>query len=291
MRRFFKALRKRPRALIGAGALAAILVALFLYFDKPAARTAGFYLWRFASGQAHGGQCVEIKDVCIYYETFGAGPPVLVLHSGLGSLNTMKFQIRALSASHLVIAADSRGHGRSTDSDAPFSYSLMADDMLALLDRLGIERTDIVGLSDGANIGLELAMRHPDRVNRLVAISGNYDPDGVIGLPAADLAAPGPPFGSWLFGIDAARWAALFRKDSTMWRTQPHYSLNDLARIKAPTLVISSAGDIIKREHTDQLAKAIPNSREVIIEGGTHSAAHDNPEVVNPIILQFLNQS
>ena len=288
---YFKALGMGTRAFIGVAGLAAILIALFLYFDKSAARTAGFYLWRFASGQSHGGQCAEINGVCIYYETYGAGPPVLVLHGGLGSLNTMKFQIQALAGSHFVIAADSRGHGRSTDSEAPLSYSLMADDMLALLDRLKIERADIVGWSDGAIIGLDIAMRHPERVNRLVAISGNYSPEGVIGLPAADAAPPGPPRNYGLFAPDPARWAVLYRKVTTMWRTQPNYSFDDLARIKAPTLVIAGEADLIKREHTDQLAKAIPHSREVIIAGGTHTLAHDEPEIVNPIILQFLNQT
>jgi pimeloyl-ACP methyl ester carboxylesterase len=287
----FESLAKRPRALTCVGSLAAIFLALFLFIDKSVERDVSFYIWKFASGQAHGGQCAEINGVCIYYETFGAGPPVLVLHSGLGSLNTMKFQIRALAASHFVIAADSRGHGRSTDSDAPFSYSLMADDMRALLDRLNIKRADIVGLSDGANIGLELAMHHPERVNRLVAISGNYDPEGVIGLPAADAAPPSPPRFYRIFATDPAGWTRMFRKDSAMWRTQPQYSLSDLARIKAPTLVIAGQRDAIKRKHTDQLAKAIPNSREVIIEGATHMAAHDNPEIVNPLILQFLDHA
>jgi pimeloyl-ACP methyl ester carboxylesterase len=187
MLRFFKALGRRPRALLGIFALAAVLGALFLFLDKAAERNLGFYVWRYASGQAHGGECLETNGACIHYETFGAGPPVLVLDGGLASMESMRYQIQALSGSHLVIAADSRGHGRSTDSDAPLSYSLMAGDMLALLDRLKIQRADVVGWSDGRVVGLELAMHHPERVNRLVVIGAEYDPQGInVALPDPD---------------------------------------------------------------------------------------------------------
>jgi pimeloyl-ACP methyl ester carboxylesterase len=138
-----------------------------------------FTVWRAVSSEAHGGQYANINGVRIWYETYGSGPPVLVLHGGTGSLEDMHKQIRALAATRFVVALDSRGHGRSTDSDAPLSYTLMADDMLRLLDHLNIRQTDIVGWSDGGIIGLDLAMHHPERVGRLVAIGANYDVDGL----------------------------------------------------------------------------------------------------------------
>ena len=279
---------RRLWVLLGIAALAAILVAPFFIIDRPGQRALGFYLWKITSGKAHGGQCVEINDICIYYETFGAGPPVLVLHGGLGSLNFMKYQIRALAVSHLVIAVDSRAHGQSTDSDAPLSYALMADDMLKLLDRLQIDRVDVVGWSDGAIIGLDLAMHHPERVRRLVAISANYDADGLTAVPNAHEALPSAPRRYRLFAPDPGHWPILVHKVVTMWRTQPHYTLAELQRITAPTLIIAGESDLIKRDHTDRLAKAIPNSREVIIEGGTHTTPNDNAGIVNALITQFL---
>ena len=132
--------------------------------DGPMQRWLAFYVWKFGAGKTHGGQYFNSNDVSIYYETYGAGPPVLVLHGGLGSIEGMSYQIRALAKSHFVIAADSRGHGRSTDSDAPLSYSLMSDDMSRLLDHLQIDRVDVVGWSDGGIIGLDLAIRRPERI-------------------------------------------------------------------------------------------------------------------------------
>ena len=146
----------------------------------------GFYVRKLIEGKAHGGHYASVNDVFIYYETYGAGPPVLVLHGGLGSIEGMSRQSRALAKSHLVIAADSRGHGRSTDSNVQLSYALMSDDMSKLLDHLQIDRVDVVGWSDGAIIGLDLAMRHPECIRKLVAISANYDVDGLVEMPSLD---------------------------------------------------------------------------------------------------------
>jgi pimeloyl-ACP methyl ester carboxylesterase len=187
----------------------------------------------------------------------------------------------ALATNQFVIAADSRGHGRSTDSDEPLSYGQMSDDMLKLLDLLKIDQVDVVGWSDGGIIGLDLAMRHPERVRRLVTIGANYDVDGLVDRPTTPLAIPHPPLRYRL-------WPVFYRKVVTMWQTQPHYTLNDLGHIKAPTLVVAGEFDVIKREHTDQLANAIPDSKEIIIEGGAHTALLNEPGIVDAYILGFL---
>jgi pimeloyl-ACP methyl ester carboxylesterase len=277
-------------ALITLAGLATILCTTFYAVDGPARRWGQFYIWKVLSGKAHGGQHVRVDDISIYCETFGSGPPVLVLHGGLGSIEDMSFQIRALAKSHFVIAVDSRGHGRSTDANAPLSYSRMSDDMVKVLDHLKVDRVDVVGWSDGGIIGLDLAMRHPERVRRLVAISANYNPDGLGGLPSVG-EAPRTSLRYWLVAPNPAQWPALYRKVVTMWRTQPQYTLDDLGQIKAPTLVMAGEYDLIKREHTDQLAKAIPGSRESIIAGATHSVPIEKPEIVNSEIQNFLDES
>jgi pimeloyl-ACP methyl ester carboxylesterase len=279
----------KPRAL-ALVSIAAMLGAAIYATDRPVHSRLGFYVWKFISGKAHGGQCANINNVCIYYETYGAGPPVLVLHGGLGSIEGMSYQIMALATSHFVVAADSRGHGRSTDSNVPLSYSLMSDDMLKILDRLQIHRVDVVGWSDGGIIGLDLAMRHPERIRKLVAISANYDVGGLLVSPTLATEIPRAPLSYKLFAPDPAHWPALYRRVVTMWQTEPHYTLNDLGHIRAPTLVMAGERDIIKREHTDQLAKAISGSQEVIIEGGTHAVPFEKPELVNSNILRFLDE-
>jgi pimeloyl-ACP methyl ester carboxylesterase len=245
-------------------------------------------MWKLVSGKSHGGRCANLSDVCIYYETFGAGQPVLVLHGGLGSIPQMSSQIRALAASHFVIAVDSRGHGRSTDTNGPLSYTLMSQDMIALLDTLHIARVDVVGWSDGGIIGLDLAMRHPERVRRLVAISANFTVDGLISIPGSDEGESVTP--SPQPSPSVSKGDALYRKVVQMWRTQPNYSLNDLARIEAPTLVMAGQFDLIKRSHTDQLAKSVPGAQEVIIGNATHNLVFEAPEEVNAHILRFLDE-
>ena len=247
-----------------------------------------FYVWRVFAGKAHGGHFAKINEVSIYYETYGAGRPVLVLHGGLGSHEDMRNQIRALAKSHLVIAPDSRGQGRSTDSDTPLTYSAMADDMAQLLDCLHIDRADVVGWSDGGIIGLDLAMRYPEHVRRLVAISANYDPTGIPQSPTTNGDVPRSPIRYRLFAKTPSYWPVIYRKVTVMWQTQPNYSLDDLGHINAPTLIMAGESDIIKPEHTAKLAKAIPGSQETIVKGATHSVPTDKADVVNKIILNFL---
>ena len=277
-------------ALASIAGLALVSCAIFYAMDGPVRRWGQFYLWKVFSGKAHGGQHIPIDGVSIYCETFGAGPPVLILHGGLGSMEGMSYQIRALAASHFVIAVDSRGQGRSTDANVPLSYSLMSDDMVKVLDYLNINRVDVVGWSDGGIIGLDLAMRHPERVRRLVAISANYDVDGLVGGASSVGEVPRAPLRYRLLAPDPAHWPVLYDKVVTMWQTQPHYTLSDLGHIQAPTLIMAGEHDAIKRVHTDQLANAIPGSHESIIADATHSVPADKPEIVNSKILNFLDE-
>jgi pimeloyl-ACP methyl ester carboxylesterase len=268
--------------------LAAIFCAGSYALKESVRRWDQFAIWKVFSGKAHGGQYIAVDDIKIYCETFGAGRPVLVLHGGLGSIEDMSYQIRALAASHFVIAVDSRGHGRSTDASAPLSYSRMSDDMVQVLDHLKVDQVDVVGWSDGGIIGLDLAMRHPERVRRLVAIGANFDVDGLDVIPTVET-VPRTPFLYWLLAPDPAHWPDFYRKVVTMWRTQPQYTVSDLGHIKAPTLVMAGEYDLIKREHTDQLAQAIPGSQESVIAGATHAVALEKPEIVNSKILNFLD--
>ena len=280
--------RRTAIALGTVAGLAAIAFTTIYAADGSVRRWSQFYFWKAFSGKAHGGQHISAGDASIYCETFGTGPPVLVLHGGFGHLEDMSFQIRALAKSHFVIAVDSRGHGRSTGANGPLSYSLMADDMVKVLDALKIDRTDVVGWSDGGIIGLDMAMRYPERVRRLVAISANYNPDGVGYIPSPD-EVPRVSLSYRLLSPDPSQWPALYRNVVTMWRTQPQYTLSELGQIKAPTLIMAGENDLIKREHTDQLAKAIPGSRESIIPGATHAVPFEKPDEINGIILNFLD--
>jgi len=284
--------KKTKIAMIVVVVFVGIVAAAFYAFNRWAVGIPAFYVWKAISGKAHGGQYADVNGTRIYYETYGAGRPVLVLHGDISALEHVHYQISALAASRFVIAPDSRGHGRSPDSNQPLSYHLMADDMLKLLDKLNIAETDVVGWSGGGIIGLDLAMHHPERVKRLVVFGADYDLDGMDNdkcptPPAEEYVAPIRDFYKSI-APDPSHWPVFYEKSIEMWRTQPHYSVADLGTIKAPTLIMAGEFDCIKRQHTDQLAKAVPGAREEIIKGATHVAPLFQPNVVNPHILKFL---
>jgi pimeloyl-ACP methyl ester carboxylesterase len=165
----------------------------------------------------------------------------------------------------------------------------MADDMIVLLDKLKISTVDVVGWSDGGIIGLDLAMRYPARIGRLVVIGANYDVDGLIYTPSVGGRIPRAPAFYAHNAPDPGHWPAFYRKVIELWSTQPHYSLDDLRKIKSETLVMAGAADVIKPEHTERLADDIPLGHVDIIKGGTHSVVLDKPRAVDADILRFFN--
>jgi pimeloyl-ACP methyl ester carboxylesterase len=284
--------KKRKIALIVIVLFVGVVAAAFYAFNRSMVGLPAFLVWKAVSGKAHGGQYADINGIRIYYETYGTGRPVLVVHGGIGAIELVHYQISALAATRFVIAPDSRAHGRSSDSNQPLSYHLMAEDMLKLLDKLNIAETDVVGWSDGGIVGLDLAMQHPERVKRLVVFGADYDVDGMdtdrCPIPPAEKdIAPVRDFYKHI-APDPAHWPVLYEKITEMWRTQPRYSLADLGTIKAQTLIMAGEFDCIKRQHTDQLAKAIPGANEEIIKGATHGAPLFQPDAVNAHILKFL---
>ena len=278
--------------------LAGLLVLAGLGFyalNRSASGIPAFYVWKTFSSAAHGGERAEVNGISLYYETFGErdAPPVLVLHGGTGFIESMHYQISALAPAHFVVAPDSRAHGRSTDTDAPLTYRQMADDMLALMDRLGIERADVVGWSDGGIIGLILAMENPDRVRRVVAIGANFNMAGLSSPPPEDArvldASPARDFYINM-APEPSRWPVFAAKVLEMWRTQPDYEPADLAKIAAPVLVMAGERDSIRRSHTEEMASSIPLGRLDIVEGASHFAPLEKPERVNGAILSFLSE-
>jgi len=282
--------RRVTIALAAIAACAALLGATHYAFSAGRLGKLEFYIWEVLGGKAHGGRYATVDGIRIYYETYGSGRPVLLLHGGLGSSVDMRHQIQALAATRFVIAPDSRAHGRSTGADAELSYRAMADDMAQLLDQLGLNRVDVVGWSDGGIVGLDLAMRYPGRVGRLVVMGANYDVDGLIKMPMPEAVVPPTPRFYARNAPNPAQWPLLYRKVLAMWQTQPHYNLKDLKKIEAPTLVMAGEFDAIRREHTEQLAGAIPGSKLDIIAGGSHSVLGEKPDIVNADILRFLDE-
>jgi pimeloyl-ACP methyl ester carboxylesterase len=238
-----------------------------------------------------------VNDIEMYYATYGdpANPPLLLLHGGLGNADYFVNQIPAFSEDYYVIAADSRGHGRSTMSDQQIGYSLMASDVLALMDYLGIDAANLVGWSDGGIIGLDIALNQPERLIKLVAYGANYNPSGVrtdigdsdrfnayIEMAAADYVTLSPTpdgFDAFLANI------------GNMWATEPNYSAEQLNSITVPTLILDGMEEeAIYNEHALEMAKLIPNSELVLMSGIGHFAMWDKTEEFNHIVLDYLGR-
>ena len=238
-----------------------------------------------------------VNGVRLWYAQYGvenAGTPVLLLHGGLSSSNYFGLLIPALVANgYRVIAIDSRGQGRSTRSAAPFSYHLMASDVLGVLDQLKVARVDLVGWSDGAIIGLDLAMTRPDRLSRLFAFGVNADASALI--PGFDTK---PAFAAYLKrdAEDYRRWSptpdqfdALLAQIGAMWASEPRYTRADLAKIAIPvTIADGQYEEAIKPEHDTYMAAAIPNANLVILPNVSHFAMVQNPAEFNDAVAAFL---
>jgi len=242
------------------------------------------------------GQYVETNDIKMYYEIHGKGDPLLLLHGGLGSIEYESNQISAFKLNFQVIAPENRGHARTTDSKQPITYELMASDIVKLLDHLNLDSVNVVGFSDGAIIGLHLAISYPHKVKKLVAVAANFKTDGMEENWIAEL-INFTPENIWPSLIEHYKklapepdhWPIFFKKVKTMWLSSPNFSTDMLANINAQTLVLVGDRDgFIRLDHTIQLFQSIPNSQLCVIPGATHMVSMEKPELLNKIVMDFL---
>ena len=233
-----------------------------------------------------------VNGIKIWYASFGRGEPVLLIHGGLANSNYWGHQVRALLKHYRVVVMDSRGHGRSSRNEQPYGYDLMASDVLALMDHLGIKKAAIVGWSDGAIIGLDIAMHHPERVSRLFAFAANSDPSGVADIAKSDV------FNAYIerageeykrLSPTPTEYKSFVEQITKMWETQPNWTEADLAAIKVPTWIVDADHDeAIKRENTEFMAAHIPNAGLLIQPNVSHFSFMQDPEQFTNDVLHFL---
>ena len=235
----------------------------------------------------------KVNGINLYYATIGHGSPVVLLHGGLANSNYWGEQVNALAPHHMVILMDSRGHGRSTRDARAYGYDLMADDVVGLLDTLHVARADVVGWSDGAILGLDLALRHPDRVGRIFAFAANTTTAGV-----QDGVEKNPTFARYItrasqeyaqLSPTPKDYDALVAQISKMWETEPNWSDAQLRSIKAPVWVVDGDHDeAIRRAHTEYIAATIPGAGLLILPNTSHFAFLQDPTLFNAALLNFL---
>ena len=236
---------------------------------------------------------VDHDGARIWYASYGSGSPVILLHGGLGHSGNWGFQVPALAGrGYRVLLIDSRGHGRSTRDERPFSYALMASDVLAVMGALALEKASLVGWSDGATTALTLAMRTPARVAGVFFFASNMDPNGINQIASS-------PILNRCFSRHAKDYAQLSATPDRfkefvgavelMMNTQPNHSAQELATIRVPVAIVRSAHDeFIKREHAEYLARTIPNAELIVLNSVSHFAPLQRPEQFNTAMLAFI---
>lgn len=231
-------------------------------------------------------QYLKLKDLDLYYEVYGEGEPLVLLHGNSGSIKDYYQQIPVLSKQYKVIAIDTRGHGKSKDSSRKdFTYKMFADDVKAVADHMKIDKINIVGWSDGGNTGLEFALKYPNRLNKLVAIGANAFPEGVEKRLMDH-------FTNQMTQLNQLNLPEMFneRRVLKIMLTEPHISKNDLNTIKNPVLIIAGDKDVIKPDHTEFLSKQIPNAELKIYKDTSHMVPYEKPDELNTDILSFLEK-
>ncbi len=268
---------------------ATLLIALLTFATGPSAAEPAADI-PYGSNAATG-QYVEVNDFRMYYESYGNGDPVLVIHGNGETLASMHFQIAHFSAHQRVIAADSRGHGKSGLGTDHLSYLQMMEDYNALLEQLQLTNVNVIGWSDGGILGLLLAIHHPDKVGKLAIMGANLRPDETAVNPwTAPLLAPvSAMIDEKIRSGDTSQDWRRSRQLMDLLMTQPDILVGDLGRIRAPVLVMAGDRDIIRNEHTLEIFDHLPQAHLAILPGQTHWAPMTDPDGFNALVGKFFD--
>jgi pimeloyl-ACP methyl ester carboxylesterase len=232
------------------------------------------------------GKTFTHDGIKLYYEVYGVGEPLLLVHGNGGSIADFKAQIDYFRKGYKVIAMDSRDQGRSGDSPDNITYEKMTDDLAALLDHLNTGPVNVLGWSDGAIEVLLLGIRHPAKVKKIAAMAANLNPSDQAIYPEVIAG-----FKSWLDSMPpAARETPEGKhelKVAEIAFDEPHIEANALEAIIAPTLVLASDHDVVRDEHTLEIYHHLPNSQLCIFPDATHMIPYDDPPRFNAAVDRF----
>jgi len=234
------------------------------------------------------GQYINIRGFNMYYETYGKGAPVLMIHGNGGSISSFLYQINYFSQNYRVIVADSRAQGKSMDTGDSLSYEMMADDLNELLNKLHLASCYVIGWSDGGINGLLLAIRHPDKVKELAITGANLWPDST---------ALNKSFFSWLIPytdtLKKMKQTPKVKNDfkvANIMVDQPHITIKQLNNITCPTLVMGGDHDIILPQHTILIAESIPGSYLWILPNSGHATLITYKDQFNETVMNFFRE-
>jgi pimeloyl-ACP methyl ester carboxylesterase len=240
---------------------------------------------------------IDAHGVPTYYEIEGTGEPLLLLHGGLCPIETFSELRSHLTPHFRVYFPERRAHGRTPDVPGPVTYDLMAQDTIAFMEAVGLDSAHLVGWSDGAMVGLLVAMRRPELVQRLVLIGQNLNPDGLrpeirAMLQQETMPDMLPPMLRDLYAAlspdGPEHWDTVVDKFWQLYRVEPDLPLSELEKVQAPTLVIMAEHDIPTVEHAREMQRALPDGRLEVVPDASHGLPMERPEVVSRLVLDFL---
>ncbi|MFH8449575.1 alpha/beta fold hydrolase [Streptomyces fungicidicus] len=243
------------------------------------------------------GDYADLPGVRTWYETDGSGDPLVLLHGGFCTNDTWGAQRSDLAAAYRLFLPERRAHGHTPDVEGPLSYSDMADDTAAFLETVVGGPAHLLGWSDGGIVALITALARPDLVRKVVAIGANYRPPSESCVEPESLDALTPDGGELAFFRElyepvtpdgADHWPVAAGKIIEMLRTQPTLTTGDLARVRAPTLVLVGDDDMVTLEHTVALYRALPDARLAVVPGASHMVPLEQPDLVNRLVLEHL---
>ncbi len=232
----------------------------------------------------------EFNGNRFYYEIYGSGAPLLLIHGNGGSIVNFTGQIGVLARHYKVIAMDSRGQGKSNLGTNSLTYEQMAEDSNALLDHLKLDHVKVLGWSDGGIIGLLLTIHHPEKVGMLAVMGANVEPDGAYQWALDGVARIRTRITGELAHSDNPKQLGLQLQLLNLLGNEPHIPLSELAQIQIPTLVMAGDRDVIRDEHTLTMFHALPKSQLAIFPGATHMIPEHDPERFNRTVLDFFDK-
>lgn len=230
-------------------------------------------------------QCQASHGAILVYDVMGQGAPVVLLHGNSQDSSYFEQQFDVLSQSYQLIALDTRAHGRSSRGTAPLDFYLFADDVIAVLDDLGIEKAHLLGFSDGGNIALHTVLKYPERILSVISDGANLFPAGLT-QPTQDHHKE-----KYAMLCQKAKEDPSFDQTCEVYGLMVHHpnlTFEDLHAIHTPTLVLAGEHDVILTEHTQAIAEAIDGAELYIVKDGDHYIAAKMPEVFNALVLDFL---
>lgn len=230
----------------------------------------------------------KVNGISLYVESYGQGSPLLLIHGNDQSISYLTNQITYFSDRYQVFVVDSRGHGNSEVGDAPLTYKKMAADYSQLLEILDLGPVDILGWSDGGNIGLLLAIEHPEQVNKLAITGANLNPRGAHDWVWPLLGSMRKKVESMIESGDRTQDWARELQLLNLLETQPDIAIESLRKITAPTLVMAGDKDVIRNSHTLEIFENISNTHLCIFPGSTHWVPEVQPDLFNTTVGDFL---